>query len=405
MAQISLSVKRSKKHMTRWILILLNFCVLYVLYIWFFDIPDSAPLPDPRLTAKPPPGLLNSVSPEDALNHPDIYLYPRSCSRQHASIDDVQQCYAEAPLQRPWLYQEGGACSDRKSLTWPFLRDCVSGKRTTAKITQIHVIGERNSGTKWLQHELEKCFPRKTSGIRSHRDFLRSKHFFQPPSRGNFETSLVVSIVRDPFEWVAAMREKPYHMPEHMAGFDTASKKMPAIPLDWQDFTRRPWKLPRRTPDDQQLIENQQTKTMRCSQGFAFDEVSPCYFDNSTLPKAKWRGHVPIYELRRDHSSQPFDDLLKLRSAKVFNFFLEVPLLMQLGGFLAVRYEDLVKGGTRSFLEKVAKEMLGLSRLPANCHPQAPHPERLGQRNIPPAFRNWIEERLVMETEQMLGYQ
>ena len=401
MAQIILHKKHSGLNVKKWILTLLNCLIFYILYIWLEDVPETTPLLDPKLTVDA------VVRAEEVLDHPDVYLFPRNCSQQHATISDLQSCYPDAPLHQPWLYHKGDTCSNNQdlSLTWPFLRDCVSGRRTTAKkITQIHVIGERNSGTKWLQQELEKCFPRKTSAVRSHRDFLRSKHFFQPPSRGNFESSLVVAIVRDPLEWVAAMREKPYHMPDHIAGFDTSNKKMPAIPLDWRDFIQRPWKLSKRTPDDQLMIQNQQTTTMRCSQGFAFDEVSPCYFDNSTIPRAKWRGHVPIYELRRDHSGQPFEDLLKLRSDKLLNFFLEVPLLMHLGGFLAVRYDDLVKQGTRSFLEKVAREMLDLPKLPANCHPQAPHPERLGTRKIPADFRKWIEDHLVLETEQMLGY-
>jgi hypothetical protein len=394
--------KPSKTDVKKWIFWLVVFFISSVVYIWLEDIPEIPPLPDPNaLTAAH--SAADSVRPEDILNTPEDYLYPRTCTQQNATIADLAKCYPEAPLQQPWLYQGKEGCIAPPKLTWPFLRDCISGQRTTnKKITQIHVIGERNSGTKWLQQELEKCFPR-SNGVRSHRDFLRSKHFFQPPSRGNFETSLVVSIARDPLEWVAAMREKPYHMPQHMKGFDASTKLMPAIPLEWEDFTSRPWKLTQITPDDLQIIKTQQTQTIRCSQGFAFDEVSPCYFDNSTLPRAKWRGHVPIYELRRDHSGQAFADLLKLRSDKALNFFLEVPLLMHLGGFLAVRYDDLVREGTRSFLEKVAT-LLGMPRLPSHCHPQGPHPERLGKRIIPPAFRKWIEERLVLETEQMLGF-
>ena len=112
---------------------------------------------------------------------------------------------------------------------------------------------------------------------------------------------------------------------------------------------------------------------------------------------------MPIYELQRDQSGRPFDDILKLRSDKILNFFLEVPLLMQLGGFVAVRYEDLVQQGTRPFLERVAK-LVGMETLPSTCKPQPPRPERLGRRAVPPNVKHWIEERLVLETEQLLGY-
>ena len=84
------------------------------------------------------------------------------------------------------------------------------------------------------------------------------------------------------------------------------------LPVQVLDVCERPWTLPERSPEDLQIMQNQQTDSIRCFQGFAWDEVTPCYFDNSTLPRAKWRGHVPIYEQRRDHSGQPFDSLLNL---------------------------------------------------------------------------------------------
>lgn len=375
--------------------------------------------------------------PEEALDHPE-YVYYRRCSHESAGVPAVQACYPDAPLQPP---RGSGTQNNNNNpeetcdpehllnsnipLTWETIQNCFVGTkripesnnqkniRPLPPVTEIHVIGERNSGTKWLQQEIAKCFPKKDTVIRCHRDFLRSKHFFQPPVQGNYERSLVIAIVRDPVEWFAAMREKPYHMPYHMKGFDMSSKKQPAIPLDWETFLQRvePWSMPGLSVHDQQYLLDRQSKSTeqhdntRCVQGFSFDEVAPCIFDNSTVPRSKWRGHMPVYELQRDRTGNFFDDLLKLRSDKILNFFLEIPLLMDIGGYAAVRYEDLLQHGTQTFLEHLAR-MMGMPSLPKACRPQEPHPERIGHRSasIPPNVRQWVEDHLVLETEQMLGY-
>jgi len=369
---------------------------------------------------------------ETVLDHPDFYVYPRQCATpEKATVASVTGCYPGATLQKPWQLARNNMSAERLSfcddladnknqpLTWKALQQCWSGRRMATKFTgddkqedqeqqtyEIHVIGERNSGTKWLQQELSQCFPRDLSSkirIRCHRDFLRSKHFFQPPVRGVYANNIVIAIVRDPIEWVAAMREKPYHMPYHMAGFDKATKKMLAIPLDWETFVQRAeWTYPQTSPHDLNVLQSKTQNSVACVQGFSFDQVTPCIFDNSTIPTSKWRGHMPIYELSRDTPGKPFANLLKLRSDKILNFVVEIPLLMQLGGYWVVRYEDLLRDGTRPLLEQMA-DMMGIG-LPQVCRPQPPRPERIGHREIPEGFRQWIEEHLVLETEQLLGY-
>ena len=424
MAQITRKKKEKTYLLQRWSLALLAFLAL----VGFLLVHEhSNPVDyDTRTSQGTSLLALNEmeVRPEDALDHPE-YLYERRCLQESASLSSIQSCYPDAPLQQPWAEQDkhpNPACDTHKLLSnnpplinWNTLQNCLVGRRNPHSHKQIippsqfqiHVIGERNSGTKWLQQEIAKCFPKETVGVRCHRDFLRSKHFFQPPVRGNYESHLVIAIVRDPLEWLAAMREKPYHMPYHMAGFDTSSKKLPAIPLDWSTFLERaaPWTFPGLSAQDQQVVETtgQHRANVLCVQAFSFDGVTPCIFHNTTIPRSKWRGHMPIYELQRDRSGHPFADLLKLRSDKILNFFLEIPLLMNLGGYAAVRYEDLLRNGTQAFLEQVAA-MMGMASLPEACRPQMPHPERIGHRAVPPQVQQWVEDHLVLETEQLLGY-
>lgn len=424
MAQIT----RKKKAKRGWLLLVPLVFFIFIGYALLLEVQkqSSSTAILPGVQTKSLLALNEIVmSPEETLDHPE-YIYERRCSQEGTRMSDIQNCYPDAPLQP--VQNNNPSCdtsSGDEPLTWDMLQKCWVGRRNRSSKSdiihnqqilpsqfQIHVIGERNSGTKWLQEEITKCFPKKKVGVRCHRDFLRSKHFFQPPSRGNYETNLVIAIVRDPLEWLAAMREKPYHMPHHMAGFDTSSKKTPAIPLDWPTFLQRasPWTQPGLSEFDRRIVEqkkqpqNNNNEGTRCVQGFSFSEVTPCIFDNSTIPRTKWRGHMPVYELSRDRSGRPFADLMKLRSDKILNFFLEVPLLMQLGGYAAVRYDDLLRNGTRVFLEEIAAMMGMKEGLPDACRPQIPHPERIGHRSVPPEVQQWMEDHLVLKTEQFVGY-
>jgi hypothetical protein len=153
-------------------------------------------------------------------------------------------------------------------------------------------------------------------------------------------------------------------------------------------------------------------ETMRgetCLWRYSVLDAVPCVFDaNATqypaIPDSLLRGYVPLYELRRDQSQRPFANLLELRAEKIVNFLIEVPLVYKdLGGYVAVRYEDLVRDGTRPFLELVAG-LLGLKNLPPDCTPMGPQPERLGRRNIPEDFRRWVVQHMDPDLEHLLGY-
>jgi hypothetical protein len=275
-------------------------------------------------------------------------------------------------------------------------------------ITDISLIGERNSGTKFMVDEIKKCFPKKEFGIRIHRDYMRPKHWFQPTTIPNFSRArIVIAAFRDPFEWVASMIEKPYHSPNHINGFD--EKMMNPIPLDWEEFVRRSWSMPNRTQNDLQAYYSKEgAAALDCQYRFQFQDAMPCILDNETLlPKTLQKAYHPLYELRR-HSilgsmGIPFDNILQLRSDKIVNFLLEVPLTQRLGGYLAVRYEDLLLNGTRPMMEQVAS-MLGLSELPAKCKPQGAEPWRLGKRKIADGLRQWVKENLNVGTERLLEY-
>lgn len=394
-----------------------------------------------------------------------------SCKLRVRSIRDLQACYPRE-LVRALPERECGRVTE-----WPDVQRCLNhGQRfdDSAQNTgasppsppppvlphyDISLIGERNSGTKFVTQELQLCFrslmtarsgsrdaPANTSTARTlarrgaqplsfptvkiHRDFHRHKHFFQPLYAGGpdlYRHRIVIALFRNPVEWVAAMRENPYHSPHHVAGYETVTTQtaregaegrtgadeIRVVPLPWREFVGRPWTTDRTAKDLEILGSPTRIReTMRgetCLWRYSVLDAVPCVFDaNATqypaIPDSLLRGYVPLYELRRDQSQRPFANLLELRAEKIVNFLIEVPLVYKdLGGYVAVRYEDLVRDGTRPFLELVAG-LLGLKNLPPDCTPMGPQPERLGRRNIPEDFRRWVVQHMDPDLEHLLGY-
>ncbi len=274
-------------------------------------------------------------------------------------------------------------------------------------INEVHVLGERNSGTKFVTQFLQQCYP-KSSRIKVHRDFIRSKHFFQPIyNQMDYSKRLIVVVVRDPVEWMAAMRQFPYHSPSHLAGFQNSQP----IPLPWQEFVNKTWTTDASRADRQVLAEHQK-KTV-CSQGFRFDEVRPCIIREEMVSSPPWnipprrvRGYYPLYEQRR---GKPYGHLLQMRSDKIVNWILQIPLLMKIGGFIVVRYEDILERGNGYFLQQVNallnnKSIDSQEPLPKQCSVIPPQPDRIGKRYIPPDFKDWINSNLDVETERLIGY-
>jgi hypothetical protein len=104
-------------------------------------------------------------------------------------------------------------CEARGIDTWQDVQNCINGpfhsERPKLNKTYINLIGERNSGTKWIVEEMQKCFPRETYGIKIERDlWTRNKHFFQTAARSRWKSQqkqVIIAAFRDPVEWVAAM--------------------------------------------------------------------------------------------------------------------------------------------------------------------------------------------------------
>jgi len=345
--------------------------------------------------------------------------------RRMANVEDIRNCYPER-VSNSWFEVRRRKAGCGTIQTWNDVQRCLTGRfengnnQTSTSISQVHVLGERNSGTKFVTAELQQCF-RRTEHFKVHRDFIRGKHWFQPideldNNSTDFRHSLIVVVVRDPVEWMAAMLQSPYHSPSHVSGFDSENEDK-VVPLPWQDFVRRPWTTAR-TESDARILKDprHQQNTTICREGFLPHQVVPCqsepmeWMEQWKIPQRRWRGFEPIYE-QRPRDGAPYDHLLQLRSDKIVNWILQLPLLLQIGGLVLVRYEDLLQHGTEFLLMQVA-DVLDIQKgntfekatLPAGCNPTLPQPERFGRRQIPNDFRNWINQHVNVEMEKLVGY-
>ncbi len=334
-----------------------------------------------------------------------------SCKRLK-SWHDIQDCMPPQ-LRRPM----SADCRNTMISTWDSVQKCLTGRFFAEDDTgneepfEIHIIGERHSGTKWITKELQHCYsnaPESAPYIkRIHRDFIRSKHFFQPLHYGgNFLRHIIVVIVRDPVDWVSAMNEMPYHSPAHVASIHNNE----VTPLPWADFVSRPWTMPR-PRSDRELFKRMVTDSMLrserlCQSVFRYDDVVPCTL-NSTLdelPGDMLRSMYPVYELKNDGSGTAYQNILELRADKIANHVLQLPLLFSIGGFVLVRYEDLLEKGTQLLMEQVSQVVGMQGSLPQQCKPAGPQPERLGQRVVPKGLKEWIESNMDVHMERLLGY-
>lgn len=246
-------------------------------------------------------------------------------------------------------------------------------------VTSIRLLGERNTGTNWITAVLAECFPDVDSAPR----LIRWKHWFQEDDlRNDHPRTLVIAMFRNPYEWVAAMRDKPHHAPSHYR------KK-------WRDFVTTPWTFPRPLSD---LAFANMTGPV-CHENFLYRDIIACQRKPPELAKIRgYSGKKPQYEMRHDGSGEPYNNILELRTAKIHNF-LGVKSWPWVSDVLVIQYEQLLTEGT-AFLVGELEKATGLT---ATCKPQPPQPER-AKRQMDQEFVDYLTEHIDWEAEKLIGY-
>ena len=346
---------------------------------------------------------------------------------------------------------------------------------TKNNIHKIRILGERHSGTSFFTKFLQKCFNETSSsssaGIEIDDTLVNGKHWFQPSPRyvqniakvygknkldptlipnhhGTstwwdiaqnpveiFEDSLVLILVRDPFQWMEAMRRGPHHWPNHYSiwllsknGTSTDSQKYNPnrrsrflqrassnqegprtiqktlfnhSSLPWQEFVKRPMHIQEGKNDNPNEYNNADSDPL-CQKGIP---VSPCekmlrYRPPSitAVPKSfvshlAWSINQPVYELRPDKN--PFQHPLDMRAAKIRNW-LDLPAQWNLGGFGVIRYETLLSN-LPAVLEEIGRAVRQKPQCEQIKYTKEPY-------SIPKEFEHWINDHADWQQEGRLGY-
>jgi hypothetical protein len=172
--------------------------------------------------------------------------------------------------------------------------------------------------------------------------------------------------------------------------------------MDWKTFVTTPWTTPRALSDAKYMNSTDQV----CQQRFRYHEVVSCEerppSHEYVVYKDKHRPmnqSVPIYELRRDGSGQPFSNVLEMRAEKIRNHVLEVREFPFVEEVVVIRYEDLLRYGTA----ELHRQIFDATGIEPHCAVTPPQPDR-PQREMPDGFKEWIDEHVDWDAEALIGY-
>jgi len=258
---------------------------------------------------------------------------------------------------------------------------------TTADIKTIALLGERNSGTTWMLKELRRCYGQKIVVLNR---LTRHKHYFQLDDGKKHNQTLVIAEFRDPYQYILAMVDKPRRTTDHRQ-------------MDWKTFVETPWTTERAASD----LKYANSTGRVCQEKFTYNEVIPCernpeeneYLTQKRAGKELVQS-IPIYELKRDGSGEPYDSIVDLRADKIRNHVLEVKEFPFVNDVVVVRYEDLLKFGTGP----LHKEIFASAGIEPHCDPTPPQPNR-APRPVGDDFKQWMDEHVDWEAEALIGYE
>ena len=261
-------------------------------------------------------------------------------------------------------------------------------------IKSISLLGERNSGTRWIYAHLGMCF---NHTIPVHRSLSRYKHWFQYNDASKIpKHTLAIAMFRDPITWTWAMKAVPHHAPEH-------------LDLDWHDFVTTEWTMDRLFKDlAWREYKRKHGDTGRiCQENFHFHEVVSCL--TRPFPEGYWgdhrkhrfSSHQPFYEMRHnDDQGRPYANILEMRADKIRNF-MDVSSYANVDGFWHYRYEALLASGTEELVRKIERAT-GVKRHPSKCKIFDPQNRR--KRPVDPEFVQYMRDHADWDAEALIGY-
>mmetsp|Transcript_36200 Transcript_36200/g.76082 ORF Transcript_36200/g.76082 Transcript_36200/m.76082 type:complete len:378 (+) Transcript_36200:230-1363(+) len=263
-------------------------------------------------------------------------------------------------------------------------------------IKSISLLGERNSGTRWIYGHLGLCFNHTIPVMRS---LSRYKHWFQYDDASRIPPhTLSIAMFRDPMTWTWAMKAVPHHASVH-------------VDLPWEEFVAKEWTMERMHKDEAwreyQSKLNNGTRRI-CQENFHYNEIVSCltrpYPEGYWGPHRKHRfsQHQPFYEMKlNDPNGRPYGNILEMRADKIRNF-MESATYSNVEGFWHYQYEILLKQGTRELVEKIERAT-GVKRHPSKCKIYEPQNRR--KRMMDPEFIDYMSDHVDWKAEALVGYE
>eukprot|EP01082_Thalassiosira_pseudonana_P005344 g4856.t1 g4856 contig18:72650-74040(-) len=250
------------------------------------------------------------------------------------------------------------------------------------KVKSIVLLGERHSGTNWITDHLEECFG---GDIKVTTEYRRFKHWFQEedPERVPSKSAVVVSMYRDPYDWVWAMKERPHHAHDH-------------IGLEWRPFVTKPW-IGKRGPNDKNITLTPGLRNnVTCLERYSFKEIIPCSKGDSPSKK----GYADYkYELYHDGSERAYSSIVDLRKEKIENH-LSVAEFDGTRAFYPFRYEDLEANSTQVLLDLLE----GATGIRPRCNATEPRVGGVKHKTVPKEFVEWMNQFVDWDVEYQIGY-
>mmetsp|Transcript_19592 Transcript_19592/g.29763 ORF Transcript_19592/g.29763 Transcript_19592/m.29763 type:complete len:326 (+) Transcript_19592:99-1076(+) len=248
-------------------------------------------------------------------------------------------------------------------------------------IKMISILGERNSGTRWLYAHVGECF---NHTLRVERHLTRYKHWFQYPNASRYpHDTLVLAQFRNPFDWLQAMRKVPHHSPSH-------------IGLKWKEFLTKEWTTPRIGSDLN--MTKTQMKNGHCQENFPYREIISCNLEplpKESYTKIRYSEHQPFYELKSDGT--PYKNIMEMRAAKIRNF-LAIRDYVGVADIWTIQYEYLLMNGTEHLISKL-EEWTGVKRQ-CEVYPSQNRRKRPFQRD----FAEFVNKNVDWSAEGLIGY-
>ncbi len=218
-------------------------------------------------------------------------------------------------------------------------------------------------------------------------------------------SAVVVSVFRDPYTWVEAMRIEPLHAHDHLKWIpvDDHTNIDRSRTMGWRDFVTQPWIGQRGITDRITGRTNRGMDRAICMDSYSYRDAAPCSRNDS--PTVEGLGEYK-YEYQRDGSERGYSSIVDLRREKVLNH-LSVADFIGTKAFIPMRYEDMDDDGMRALITSLEEATGSKARCNATVV-MAPNP--LAQRKIPVLrelpgdYIMWMDRFVDWEVESRIGY-